>query len=59
MAQSYTSVPKVISRNCNYIFILRVNDKISIKRIISNHGLSSSIEPKTMEQYYYYSTEEP
>lgn len=59
MAQSYTAVPKIISRNCNYIFLFRVNDRCSIKRIISNHGLSSSITPETIEQMYYYATKEP
>lgn len=59
MAQSYTAVPKIISRNCNYIFVFRINDKYSIKRIISNHGLSSHISPETIEQFYYYSIEEP
>jgi hypothetical protein len=59
MAQSYTAVPKIISRNCNYIFIFRINDKYSIKRIISNHGLSSHISPETIEQFYYYAIEEP
>ncbi len=27
ISQSYTSVPKIISRNCNYLFIFRLNDK--------------------------------
>jgi hypothetical protein len=52
-------VPKIISRNCNYIFLFRINDKYSIKRIISNHGLSSSITPEMIEQFYYYAIEEP
>ena len=59
VGQSYTSIPKIISRNCNYIFVFKVNDKVSIKRIISNHGLSSSISPETIEQYYYYATSKP
>lgn len=59
MSQSYTAVPKIISRNCNYIFLFRVNDRYSIKRIISNHGLSSSVSPETIEQMYYYAIKEP
>ena len=59
MAQSYTAVPKIISRNCNYIFVFRVNDKVSIKRIISNHGLSSETNPDIIEKYYYYATSIP
>jgi Tfp pilus assembly ATPase PilU len=59
VAQSYTAVPKIISRNCNYIFVFKVNDKTSIKRIISNHGLSSIVEPDIIEKYYYYATNKP
>ena len=40
ISQNYTSVPKIISRNCNYLFIFRLNDHSSIKRIISNHSLT-------------------
>ena len=54
VCQSYTAVPKIISRNCNYIFLFRINDKYSIKRIISNHGLSSTITAETIEKMYYY-----
>jgi hypothetical protein len=59
MCQSYTAVPKIVSRNCIYIFLFRINDKYSIKRIISNHGLSSTITPETIEKMYYYAIEEP
>jgi hypothetical protein len=59
VAQSYTAVPKIISRNCNYIFLFKVNDKTSIKRIISNHGLSSVISPEIIEQFYYYASNLP
>lgn len=52
ICQNYTSVPKVISRNCNYIFIFKINDKISIKRIISNHGLTQ-YKPQEIENIYY------
>ena len=59
ISQSYTSVPKIISRNCNYLFIFRLNDKISIKRIISNHSLSGLVSPEQIEQYYYYCIKQP
>jgi hypothetical protein len=59
MAQFYMAVPKIISRNCNYIFTFRTNDKYSIKRVISNHGLSSHVSPETIKQFYYYAIEEP
>lgn len=59
ISQSYTSVPKIISRNTNYIFLFRINDRVSIKRIIGNHGLSSYITPEQIEQYYYYCIKQP
>jgi len=59
ISQNYTSVPKVISRNCNYIFIFKINDKVSIKRIISNHSLSGLISPARIEQLYYYCVGQP
>jgi hypothetical protein len=54
ISQNYTSVPKIISRNCNYIFCFKINDKVSIKRIISNHGLSDHYSPEQIEKYYHY-----
>lgn len=59
ISQSYTSIPKIISRNCNYLFIFRLNDKVSIKRIISNHSLSGLVSPQQIEQYYYYCIKQP
>jgi len=59
ISQNYTSVPKVISRNCNYIFVFKINDKVSIKRIISNHSLSGLISPERIEQLYYYCVGQP
>jgi len=59
ISQNYTSVPKVISRNCNYIFLFKINDRVSIKRIISNHGLSDSHKPEEIEQYYHYCISQP
>jgi hypothetical protein len=59
ISQNYTSVPKVISRNCNYIFVFKINDKVSIKRIISNHSLSGLITPARIEQLYYYCVGQP
>jgi hypothetical protein len=59
MCQSYTAVPKIISRNCNYIFLFRINDKYSIKRIIANHGLSAEVQPERIEEYYYYAIHDP
>jgi len=54
VSQNYTSIPKVISRNCNYIFLFKINDKVSIKRIISNHSLSGLLTTDQIEKFYYY-----
>ena len=54
MAQS-----QIIGRNCNYIFLFKINDEYSMKRIIRNHGLSSNISSETIEQFYYYAIEDP
>ncbi len=59
ISQNYTSVSKIISRNCNYIFCFKINDKVSIKRIISNHGLSEHYTPEQIEKYYYYCISRP
>jgi hypothetical protein len=59
ISQNYTSVPKIISRNCNYILCFKINDKTSIKRIISNHGLSDHYTPEQIEKYYYYCISQP
>lgn len=59
ISQNYTSVPKVISRNCNYIFLFKINDRVSIKRIISNHGLSDIHKPEQIERYYHYCISQP
>ena len=59
ISQNYTSVSKIISRNCNYIFCFKINDKVSIKRIISNHGLSDNFTPQQIEHYYHYCISKP
>jgi hypothetical protein len=59
MSQSYTSVPKIISRNCNYIMIFKINDKVSIKRILQNHGLTEFFKPEELEHYYYNCISQP
>ncbi len=35
ISQNYTSVSKIISRNCNYIFCFKINDKVSIKELLA------------------------
>jgi hypothetical protein len=39
MAQEYTSIPKIITRNINYFILNKINDNVSIDRIIKNHNI--------------------
>ena len=39
--------------------IFKINDKVSIKRIIDNHGLVNSYKPEQIERMYHYSTSMP
>ena len=58
MSQNYTSVPKDISRNCNYFFIFKINDNVSINNIIKNHNLDE-IPKEIIKQAYHYCIREP
>jgi geranylgeranyl pyrophosphate synthase len=46
MAQNYTSIPKVITRNLQYIILFKLNDNVSINNIIKNHNT----DPKRVEE---------
>lgn len=39
LAQSYISLPKIITRNCNYFWVFKQNDNVSINTIIKNHNV--------------------
>ncbi len=39
MAQEYTSIPKIITRNVNYLILNKINDNVSIDIIIKNHNI--------------------
>jgi len=58
MAQNYVSVPKLISRNCDYIVMFRMNDNITIANIIRNHNLEN-VDNKVIKDMYLYATEKP
>jgi len=57
MAQTYTSIPKIISRNAEYLFIFKQNDNISINTIIKNHSLEG-INSAKFKEYYNCATKE-
>jgi len=58
MAQNYTSVPKIITRNCNYFILFKLNDNTSINNIIRNHNIHG-IEKEDFKNAYINSTSEP
>lgn len=58
LAQNYTSIPKVITRNCHYFFILKLNDNTTINNIIRNHNIYD-VEKAKFRSMYDDATEEP
>jgi len=55
LAQSYISLPKIITRNSNYFFIFRLNDNVSINTIIKNHNVLG-LSKEDFKQVYEMST---
>jgi len=58
MAQNYTSVPKIITRNCHYFILFKLNDNTTINNIIRNHNIDN-LEKSDILDAYNYSTAEP
>jgi len=58
MAQNYTSIPKVITRNLHYIILFKLNDNVSINNIIKNHNIHD-IDPGKFKGAYMRATSEP
>ena len=58
MAQNYTSVPKIVTRNLNYIITFRLNDNTSINTIIKNHNIHG-IDKEVFKKYYLDATSQP
>jgi len=58
MGQEYTSIPKIITRNINYFILNRINDNISIDRIIKNHNLYG-VDKDVFKKAYQLATKEP
>ncbi len=57
MAQSYTSVPKIITRNVQYFIVFKLNDNTSINNIFRNHNVEG-IDKDTFKELYLYATDE-
>jgi len=58
MAQNYTSVPKVISRNANYFILFKLNDTHTVNNILKNHNVYD-IEKEHFKKMYQDATNEP
>jgi hypothetical protein len=57
-SQNYTSIPKIITRNCQYFILFRLNDNISINNIIRNHNIDN-IDADKFKNHYIKATENP
>ena len=57
MDQNYTSVPKIITRNCHYFILFKLNDNTTINNIIRNHNIDN-LEKEDILSAYNYSTNE-
>jgi hypothetical protein len=51
LSQNYRSVKKLISRNCNYVILLKLNDMLDIKNILRDYSFGG-INPKTLVEMY-------
>jgi hypothetical protein len=51
MAQNFTSVNKIISRNCSYILLYKMNDNYTIKHILKNFNKFDIPSEKFLEMY--------
>jgi hypothetical protein len=51
MAQSYTALPKIITRNLHYIILFKLNDNVSINTILKNHNIHAIDKEKFLDCY--------
>ena len=58
MSQNYTSLPKIITRNIQYYIIFKLNDNVSIDRIIRNHNISD-VDTSTIKKAFRFATSNP
>ena len=56
MAQNYTSIPKIITRNSHYFIVFRLGDNTSINNIIRNHN-TTDIKKDDFKKEYLKATE--
>ena len=58
MAQNYVSIPKTIVRNCQYFFIFKLNDNVTINNVIRNHNIYN-VDKEKFRKLYDDATSEP
>ena len=58
LCHNYTSVPKVITRNCQYFILFRLNDNTTLNNIIRNHNIHD-VEKDLFKRFYDESTTDP
>ena len=58
MAQNYTSVPKVVTRNAHYFILFKLNDNRTIDCILRNHNIEG-VDAEEFKAMYRRATAEP
>ena len=58
MAQEYVSIAKVITRNIQYFLLYKINDNVSVDRIIKNHNMYN-VDKDVFKKAYQLATKEP
>ena len=58
MAQNYTSVPKIVTRNANYFILFKQNDTATVNNILKNHNIHD-IDKDHFKRLYQDATNEP
>ena len=58
LSQEYVSIPKILTRNIQYFLLYKINDGISIDRIIKNHNMYG-VDKDVFKKAYYLATKEP
>jgi hypothetical protein len=58
LGQNYTSIPKTITRNCQYFIIFKQNDNVTLNNIIRNHN-TENVDKEIFKKAYEYATRDP
>ena len=58
LGQNYVSIPKNITRNCQYFIIFKQTDNTTINNILRNHN-TNNIDKDIIKNAYEYATREP